>query len=225
MTVIRDLIGQIRKFSKDVINIKDYYRIKNWNEDQFVEYIENYDLNQEVIDIFSRIFNAIKKKIKDPTEKGCIDLQGNFGTGKSHILLFLAVILTKKKFPETVQEKIDIKLKENESFYEKFKQIEEVLDEISEGTAFSNLLIIPIRLLEFKGKPFDKIIELAVTRDILSHIDSHETLIPDVKNIYNFFDKELDKSCLEQIDQEELEEIRTFYGQLKNGKNINITLI
>jgi len=157
MVEIRELIGKIRKFSKDVIDVNDFYRIKNWTEDQFIEYIENYDLNKEVVDLFMEILEIIKRKVDNPNNKGCIDIQGNFGMGKSHILLFLAVILNKNEYKENIQNKIKEKLKEISDLSKKYREILDVLEKPKVGSDLKGTIVIPIRLLKYQKKDFAQI--------------------------------------------------------------------
>ena len=218
---VRDLIGNIRKFTKNVINVKDFYKITKWTEEQKAEYIENYDLNQEVISILNKIFQYIKNKREDPSEKGCIDLLGSFGSGKSHILLFLAVLLKRDEYSEEIKEKIDKKLNENPDFYLKYNEIYQSLNTKSENSKLSGTLLIPIRLAEFRKEEFDKILEIAVTRDILKNLDSNETLITDVKKLIKFFETEQKTACRSYIDPSDYNQFERLYDLIKDSQPVN----
>ncbi len=221
MTDIKTLIGPIRKFTKNVINIKDFYKTTTWDDELIKEYIENYDLNQEVISIINKIFKFINRKIDTPDGKGCIDLLGNFGTGKSHILLFLALLLSRDRFSEKIKESINNKLNENPDFFEIFNRIYKSINENGESS-LTGILIIPIRLAEFKIEDFDRIIEIAVTRDILKPIDNDQTLISDVKKIIKFFKTEgLRNVCRPYIDSTEYVKFEKIYKLIIEGKSVN----
>lgn len=220
MTTIKSLIGEIRSFTKNVINVKDFY-LSNWDDSLIAEYIENYDLNQEVITIFKKIFKYVKNKLDNPGAKGCIDLLGSFGTGKSHILLFLAVILSKETFSGRIQKSIGDKLNENPDFYEIYNDIYTLLNKPVNIDGLSGVLIIPIRLAEFRMDELNKIIERAVTRDILKRIDTNETLITDVKKLIKFFETKQKNVCRDYIDSTDFIKFEKLYSLIKNQESVN----
>ena len=218
---IRDLIGKIRNFTKNVINIKDFYKIASWNEAQLLEYIEYYDLNNEVIEILKAIFKIFKNKIDGINERACIDLQGNFGTGKSHILLFLALILNKHKYTPEIQEKILIKLKEKPEFFEEYEEIYNILTLTSDDPKLSGILVVPIRLGDYGVENLSKALEIGVTREILSDIDVKETLISDNKKIIRFFVTDQKEACAKYLQDDEYQMIKDLYNLIMEGKPVN----
>ncbi len=223
MMKIKDLIGEIRKFSKDVIDVNDFYRIKKWNQDQLIEYVENYDLNREVIDIFIEFLDSINKRISDPTRKGCIDLQGNFGTGKSHIFLFFSLLLS-DNYNNQIRDFVDKKIEEikNKTFREKLERFKELENQPIDDSDLTGTLFIPIRLTEFRGMEFEKIIELAVTKYILKTPD---TLISEIKIIKHFFETKQKDVCNEYLDPEEYDKFKQIYNKIEEGEEVNYNII
>ncbi len=201
----------------------DYYNIQNWTPEQMVEYVENFDLNKEVIDLYKDFFDVIQIKVSNPTKKGCIDLLGHFGSGKSHILLFLAILLSKDDYPQNIKDLIDSKIQEveGEEFFSDFNDIHTLLNQESEGSEISGTLIIPIRLAEYQGKEFDTILEQAITKYILKEKNS---LISDVKVITTFFDTNL-KEVATQLHPQEINDLEDLYQKLISDETQNYDLI
>ncbi len=212
----------------------DFYNIKNWTSEQMAEYVENFDLNKEVIYLYNEIFDVFHIKVSDPTKKGCIDLLGHFGSGKSHIMLFLAILLNKDEYPQNIRDIIEAKLQEveDEVFINNFNEIYSLINQKREDSEISGTLIIPIRLAEYQGKEFDTILERAITKYILKEKTS---LISDVKIIKDFFVTDLKKVV--QFHPQEFNDLENLYqklvaGNLKNydlianaAKKINLALI
>lgn len=200
----------------------DFYIIKNWTSEQMVEYIENFDLNKEVIYLYNEIFDVIHIKVTDPTKKGCIDLLGHFGSGKSHIMLFLAILLSKEEYPQNIRDIIEGKLQEveDDKFFNYFNEIYSLINQKREDSEISGTLIIPIRLAEYEGKEFDSILEQAITKYLLKDKTS---LVSDVKIIKDFFDTDLKKVV--QLHTQEFNDLENLYQNLVLGNLKNYDLI
>ncbi len=194
MKKIEDIIKRVKK-PTDVIDINwirdiqykqfDAFSFKELITEIIQEYIITRDISYHMIEFLQSFLERIKaqgeKKVK---KKICFFLRGEYGTGKTHFLTFLSLLLLND---EKIQDLFNLNLD-----YKKNTQIIHYSTELRKR--FNNdLLICPIKLTDFTNDTrLIEIIRYSLQDIAINKYDDNEIRLFSIYNTIDWFKNELD---------------------------------
>ncbi len=205
-------------------NIQDFYDLNEKSLSEISEYLENFDLNIKFINLFKKIFQAIKAKIHDPSKEGIIDILIPYFPYHLNPLLFLSIILNKEKYLPEIQEVIEKKLNnfEDMEFFSEYRNTINLLKGKSDLQTLSGTIIIPISLVTFRSKNLDTAIRYTVSNYILNPAES---INPDVKIIRICFETGLKNLIQSHLSSEDFIELQRVYEIIETNAEFDQEVI